>query len=74
MNPRESYYLWRNEWRDIYYETDPKGNFCVKAFTAPSPAPDNGSGGGGGGCSVSLGLFGFAGVVLLILGSKNKSL
>jgi hypothetical protein len=74
MNQRESYYLFGNEWRDIYYETDPKGNFCVKAFTAPSPAPDD-DGGSGGGCgSVSFGLFGFAGAALLMLGRKNKSL
>jgi C1A family cysteine protease len=68
INQMESYYLWGNEWRDIYYETDPKGNFCVKAFTAPSPAPDD-----GGGCdSFSVGLFGIAGVALLMFGRKNK--
>jgi C1A family cysteine protease len=70
MNPRESYYLWGNEWRDIYYETDPKGNFCVKAFTVPSPAPDDGGGSSGGCDSVSAGLLVFAGLALLMLRRK----
>jgi C1A family cysteine protease len=80
MNPRESYYLWRNEWRDVYYETDPKGNFCLKAFTVASPAPDeginSGGSGGGGGCdAVSFGLFGIlglAGSTLFALKKRGK--
>jgi hypothetical protein len=72
MNPRESYYLWGNEWRDIYYETDPKGNFCVKAFTVSSPVPDDGGRGSGGCDALSFGLFGILGLAGLTLFALKK--
>jgi C1A family cysteine protease len=67
LNPAESYYSLGNEWRDIYYETGPKGNFCVKAFTVSSPLSET-SNGGSGGCSAgafALALIGLSAATVL---------